>query len=166
MTRITIHARKAWLKGLSPKENRDIPPLDYQLVYRMKQAFPHLHLSINGGIETLEETQEHLQQMDGVMIGRAAYHNPGDVLLSADRDIYGIEAEPKSGHQVVEEMFPYIERRMASGVRLNSITRHMLGMFSGRSGARMWRRVLSEEGHKPGAGIDVVRKAMSYVPET
>ncbi|WP_424943278.1 tRNA dihydrouridine(20/20a) synthase DusA [Aliiroseovarius crassostreae] len=165
VTRFTIHARKAWLQGLSPKENRDIPPLDYPLVHRMKAAFPHLHLSINGGIASLDEAQGHLGPMDGVMIGRAAYHNPGDILLTADRDIYGLETEPKSGHQVVEEMLPYLERNMAEGVRLNAMTRHMLGLFSGRPGARMWRRVLSEEGHKPGAGIEVVQKALSHVPE-
>ncbi|NRP11756.1 tRNA-dihydrouridine(20/20a) synthase [Aliiroseovarius sp. xm-m-379] len=166
VTRITIHARKAWLKGLSPKENRDIPPLDYPLVHRMKQQFPHLHLSINGGITTLEEAQDHLTRMDGVMIGRAAYHSPGEVLLTADRDIYHADVKPKSGHQVVEEMYPYIERQLAQGLRLNAITRHMLGLFSGRPGARMWRRSLSEEAHKSGAGIDVVQKALSYVPET
>ncbi|WP_259806848.1 tRNA dihydrouridine(20/20a) synthase DusA [Aliiroseovarius crassostreae] len=166
VTRITIHARKAWLKGLSPKENRDIPPLDYPLVHRMKQQFPHLHLSINGGITTLEEAQDHLTRMDGVMIGRAAYHSPGEVLLTADRDIYHADVKPKSRHQVVEEMYPYIERQLAQGLRLNAITRHMLGLFSGRPGARMWRRSLSEEAHKSGAGIDVVQKALSYVPET
>lgn len=163
--RFTIHARKAWLQGLSPKENRDIPPLDYPLVHRMKREFPDLHLSINGGISTLSTACEHLSHMDGVMIGRTAYHNPGDVLLTADRDIYGSEVEPKTGHQVVEEMYPYMEQQMAQGVRLNAITRHMLGLFSGRPGARMWRRVLSEEAHKSGAGIDVVQKALSYVPQ-
>lgn len=163
--RFTIHARKAWLQGLSPKENRDIPPLDYPLVHRMKREFPDLHLSINGGISTLSTAREHLNHMDGVMIGRTAYHNPGDVLLTADRDIYGSEVEPKTGHQVVEEMYPYMEQQMAQGVRLNAITRHMLGLFSGRPGARMWRRVLSEEAHKSGAGIDVVQKALSYVPQ-
>ncbi|MDA5094495.1 tRNA dihydrouridine(20/20a) synthase DusA [Aliiroseovarius sp. KMU-50] len=165
VNRISIHARKAWLQGLSPKENRDIPPLDYPLVYRMKQEFPDLHLSINGGIATLAEAVEHLEHMDGVMIGRAAYHNPGDILLTADRDIYGATSDPKTGHQVVEEMYSYIEQHIAQGGRLNAITRHMLGLFAGRPGARLWRRTLSEEGHKPGAGIDVVEKALSYVPE-
>ncbi|MBT2132515.1 tRNA dihydrouridine(20/20a) synthase DusA [Aliiroseovarius lamellibrachiae] len=165
VNRFTIHARKAWLQGLSPKENRDIPPLDYPLVHRMKEAFPHLHLSINGGIASLDQAKEQLKHMDGVMIGRAAYHNPGDLLLTADQDIYGAENKPKTAHQVVEEMYPYIERQLAQGVRLNAITRHILGLFTGRPGARMWRRSLSENAHQSGAGIDVVAHALSHVPE-
>jgi len=165
VTRFTIHARKAWLQGLSPKENRDIPPLDYPLVHRMKEAFPQLHLSINGGIASLDQAKEQLKYMDGVMIGRAAYHNPGDVLLTADQDIYGADTEAKTAHQVIEEMYPYIERQLAQGVRLNAITRHILGLFTGRPGARMWRRSLSENAHHPGAGIDVVAHALSHVPE-
>ena len=165
VNRFTIHARKAWLQGLSPKENRDIPPLDYPLVHRMKEAFPHLHLSINGGIASLDQAKEQLKHMDGVMIGRAAYHNPGDLLLTADQDIYGAENKPKTAHQVVEEMYPYIERQLAQGVRLNAITRHILGLFTGRPGARMWRRSLSENAHQSDAGIDVVAHALSHVPE-
>lgn len=165
VSRFTIHARKAWLQGLSPKENRDIPPLDYPLVHQMKEAFPHLHLSINGGIASLDQAKEQLEFMDGVMIGRAAYHNPGDVLLTADQDIYGAETKAKTAHQVVEEMYPYIERQLGQGVRLNAITRHILGLFSGRPGARMWRRSLSENAHRPDAGIDVVAHALSHVPE-
>ncbi len=169
VSRFTIHARKAWLQGLSPKENRDVPPLEYELVHRMKREFSHLHLSINGGIKTLSEAQAHLAAhggaMDGVMIGRAAYHDPARILLTADRDLYGVETELKSAHQVVEAFLPYVEKQLALGVRLNAMTRHILGLFTGRPGARIWRRVLSEEAHQPGAGADVIRKALSFVPE-
>ncbi|WP_282064799.1 tRNA dihydrouridine(20/20a) synthase DusA [Aliiroseovarius marinus] len=165
VNRFTIHARKAWLQGLSPKENRDIPPLDYPLVYRMKEAFPHLHLSINGGITTLDETRAHLEVMDGVMIGRAAYHDPATVLLDADQQIFGDTAPGRSAHEVVEAMYPYIEARLAEGLRLHSITRHMLGIFTGRPGARKWRRILSEGAPKPGAGVALVAEALSSVPE-
>ena len=161
-----MHARKAWLQGLSPKENRDIPPLDYPLVHRMKAEFPDLHLSITGGITTLNEAEAHLQRMDGVMIGRAAYHQPADVLLEADQRIFGADHAPKSAHQVAEEMIPYIEARLAEGIRLHSITRHMLGLFAGRPGARAWRRILSEGATRPGAGIPLLREALAAVPET
>ncbi len=166
VTRIAVHARKAWLQGLSPKENREIPPLDYPLVHRMKAEFPDLHLSINGGISTLDEAEAHLQRMDGVMIGRAAYHQPADVLLEADQRIFGADHAPKSAHQVGEEMIPYIEARLAEGIRLHSITRHMLGLFAGRPGARAWRRILSEGATRPGAGIPLLREALAAVPET
>ncbi|MEQ9694115.1 tRNA dihydrouridine(20/20a) synthase DusA [Shimia sp. SDUM112013] len=163
VTRFAIHARKAWLQGLSPKENRDIPPLDYPLVHRMKDRFPHLHLSINGGIQTLDEAQAHLDQgLDGVMIGRAAYHTPLDILGSADRRIYG-RGTDRSGEAVVHAMLPYIAEHLESGGKLGQITRHMLGLFAGRAGARMWRRVLSEGAHKPGAGPDLVLEALSHV---
>ncbi|WP_133488627.1 tRNA dihydrouridine(20/20a) synthase DusA [Aliiroseovarius marinus] len=165
VNRFTIHARKAWLQGLSPKENRDIPPLDYPLVHRMKEAFPHLHLSINGGITTLDETRAHLEVMDGVMIGRAAYHDPATVLLDADQQIFGDTTPGRSAHEVVEAMYPYIEARLAEGLRLHSITRHMLGIFTGRPGARKWRRILSEGAPKPGAGVALVAEALSSVPE-
>ncbi len=164
VTRFTIHARKAWLQGLSPKENRDIPPLDYPLVYRMKQDFPQLHLSVNGGIATLDETEAHLAAgMDGVMIGRAAYHTPADVLLEADQRVFGAFHPAKTAHQVAEEMLPYIEAHLATGGRLNQITRHMLGLFAGRPGARHWKRILSQEAHKPGAGPEVVEQALAAV---
>jgi len=166
VTRISVHARKAWLQGLSPKENRDIPPLDYPLVHRMKAAFPDLHLSINGGITSLDEARAHLEVMDGVMIGRAAYHQPADILLEADQRIYGVRHAAKSAHQVAEEMVPYIEARLAEGIRLHSITRHMLGLFAGRPGARAWRRILSEGASKPGAGIPLLREALVAVPES
>jgi len=164
VTRFTIHARKAWLQGLSPKENRDIPPLDYPLVHRMKAEFPHLHLSINGGIATLDAAQAHLDAgMDGVMIGRAAYHTPAEVLLEADQRIFGTTTPAKTAHQVAEDMLPYIEAHLAGGGRLNQITRHMLGLFAGRPGARHWKRTLSEEAHKTGAGPEVVERALAGV---
>jgi tRNA-dihydrouridine synthase A len=166
VTRFTIHARKAWLQGLSPKENRDIPPLDYPLVHRMKADFPHLHLSINGGITTLDEAEAHLAAgMDGVMIGRAAYHTPADMLLEADQRIFGARTLPKTAHQVAEEMLPYIEAHLAAGGRLNQITRHMLGLFAGRPGARHWKRILSERAHRDGAGPEVVRAALDAVSQ-
>lgn len=163
ITRFTIHARKAWLQGLSPKENRDIPPLDYPLVHKMKAEFPDLHLSINGGITTLDEAVLHLEAgLDGVMIGRAAYHNPSDVLLAADRRIYGRDHEVDAP-TVVADMLPYIEAHLTSGGRLHQITRHMLGLFTGRPGARHWRRVLSEGANKPGAGPELVSAALGHV---
>ncbi len=166
VTRFTIHARKAWLQGLSPKENRDIPPLDYALVHQMKRDFPRLHLSINGGVETLAQTQEHLDAgLDGVMIGRAAYHTPSEVLLNADAQIFG-RAGQKTAEEVVMQMIPYIEAHLIAGGRLNNITRHMLGLFAGRSGARQWRRTLSEQSHIKGAGPDVVLQALTHITQT
>ncbi len=163
--RFAIHARKAWLQGLSPKENRDIPPLDYDLVRQMKATFPHLHISINGGVETLEVAEEFLDGgLDGVMIGRAAYHNPASVLLDADRRIFGGGLD-RSAEDVVHLMLPYIADHIASGGRLHHVTRHMLGLFQGRPGARGWRRTLSEESHRDGAGPDVVLKALGHVTE-
>lgn len=164
--RVTIHARKAWLQGLSPKENRDIPPLDYDLVYAMKREFPDLHISINGGVNSLEEAKAHLAAgMDGVMIGRAAYHTPSDILLAADREIFGLDTPMKSAEQVVIEMLPYIERHLSEGGRLNQITRHMLGLFAGRPGARAWKRRLSEQAHRDGAGPEVVEGALAEVTQ-
>jgi len=166
VTRFAIHARKAWLQGLSPKENRDIPPLDYPLVHRMKREFPQLHLSVNGGIATLAEVQAHLEAgMDGVMVGRAAYHTPADLLLTADRDIFGAVTPPKSAEKVALEMLPYIEAHLGQGGRLNQITRHMLGLFAGRPGARGWKRCLSEEAHRDGAGPEVVERALLEVTQ-
>ncbi|TCL09087.1 tRNA-U16,U17-dihydrouridine synthase [Shimia isoporae] len=161
--RATVHARKAWLQGLSPKENRDIPPLDYPLVHQMKRDFPDMHLSINGGITTLDEAEAHLAAgMDGVMIGRAAYHNPADVLCQADNRIYdtGQHSDPVT---VVAQMLPYIEQHMSGGGKLHQVTRHMLGLFAGRPGARGWRRYLSENATKPDAGPDTVEAALAYV---
>lgn len=163
--RFTIHARKAWLQGLSPKENRDIPPLDYPLVHAMKAQFTDLHLSINGGITSLEAASAHLEVMDGVMIGRAAYHDPTKALLGADQRFFDVTAPAPTAHEVVEAMYPYIETRLAEGLRLHSITRHMLGLFTGRPGARKWRRILSEGATREGAGVALVAEALSHVPE-
>ncbi len=165
--RVIIHARKAWLQGLSPKENRDIPPLDYDLVHRMKAAFPDMHVSINGGIATLDAARAHLDAgLDGVMIGRAAYHQPSNVLSAADPLIFGTGCDTDP-IEVVEKMVPYIERHIAAGGRLHQITRHMLGLFAGRPGARAWRRVLSEGAVRDGAGTGLVLEALGRVsPES
>lgn len=161
--RFTIHARKAWLQGLSPKDNREIPPLDYPLVHAMKAEFPDLHLSINGGIATLAEAEAQLVAgMDGVMIGRAAYHQPMEVLGGADAAIWG-EGAPVDPFAVAEAMKPYIEAHLATGGRLHQITRHMLGLFHGRPGARGWRRVLSEGATRDGAGLALYETALAEV---
>jgi tRNA-dihydrouridine synthase A len=165
VTRFTIHARKAWLQGLSPKENRDIPPLDYDLVKRMKRDFPQLHLSVNGGIATLDAAEDFLAAgLDGVMIGRAAYHQPADILCAADRRIWG-EGEDSAPEAAVREMLPYIEAHLTGGGRLHQVTRHMLGLFAGRPGARGWRRVLSEGASRPGAGPELVREALGRIED-
>lgn len=162
--RFAIHARKAWLQGLSPKENRDVPPLNYPLVYQMKRDFPELHLSINGGVMSLDEAQAHLAEgMDGVMIGRAAYHDPSNILLAADQKIFGLDREPRSAEEIVGLMLPYIAAHVANGGKLAHVTRHMLGLFAGRPGARGWKRVLSERAHRPGAGVEVVEAALSEI---
>ena len=164
--RVTIHARKAWLQGLSPKENRDIPPLDYDLVKAMKRAFPELHVSINGGIATLDHAADLLNDgLDGVMIGRAAYHQPADILLDADRVIWGETPPLETAEQAVELMKPYIEAHLGEGGKLAQVTRHMLGLFAGRPGARGWRRVLSENAHRSGAGLEVLDAALAQVTE-
>ena len=164
VNRFSVHARKAWLQGLSPKENRDIPPLDYDLVMEMKGLFPHLHISINGGIGSLDEAEGFLAKgLDGVMIGRAAYHTPADILLDADARIYGDRQTSRSAEEVVHLMLPYISDHLAAGGKLGQITRHMLGMFQGRPGARGWRRYLSENAHKDGAGTEVVLTALEHV---
>jgi tRNA-dihydrouridine synthase A len=166
VTRVAIHARKAWLQGLSPKENREVPPLDYGLVHEMKARFPDLHVSLNGGVQTLAEAQAHLDAgLDGVMIGRAAYHAPGDILLPADRVIFGAPGPDRTPHDIARAMLPYIERQLAEGHRLHAITRHMLGLFTGRPGARAWRRHLSEHAARDGAGPEVVEAALARVAE-
>jgi tRNA-dihydrouridine synthase A len=162
--RVIIHARKAWLQGLSPKENRDIPPLDYDLVLRMKGLFPNLHISINGGIEDLRTAAAFLDRgLDGVMIGRAAYHMPADILGHADPVIFG-RGQHTSAEEAVAAMLPYIEAHLVAGGRLNQITRHMMGLFAGRPGARAWRRMLSEGAHAQDAGPELVRAALAQVP--
>lgn len=143
--RVTLHARKAWLSGLSPKENREIPPLDYERVYQVKRDLPHLQLHINGGIQTLSEAQQHLQSVDGVMIGRAAYQNPW-MLSEVDPVLFNQSAPVQTPEQVVESMADYIERHIANGGRFWHVARHMLGLFQNRPGARQWRRHLSEQG--------------------
>ena len=161
VTRFTIHARKAWLKGLSPKENREVPPLDYDLVYRMKAAYAHLHLSLNGGVNTLADARAHLDGgLDGVMVGRAAYHEPMNVLGAADAEIWG-QGAPVDPFDVAEAMKPHIAAHLAAGGRLHQVTRHMLGLFHGRPGARGWRRVLSEGATRDGAGLALYDKALA-----
>lgn len=160
--RFTVHARKAWLQGLSPKENRTIPPLRYQDVYRLKQEFPQLAIEINGGIKTLEQAQEHLQRVDAVMIGRAAYDNPY-LFANADRQFYGEVTAPPSRHEVALAMLPYIDQWTSQGVKLNAITRHMLQLFSGQPGAKAWKRYLSENAHLPGASSQVIRGALTQL---
>lgn len=159
-----LHARKAWLSGLSPKENRDVPPLDYDRVVQIKQDFPDLKIMINGGVVSLDEAKGHLTQLDGVMIGRAAYHDPY-CLAAVDKDLFGDDHEVLSRHQIVRAMLPYIEQRMTQGKSLQAITRHMLGLFQGQPGAKMWRRYLSENAHIRGAKIGVVEDALELVPE-
>ena len=163
VSRITIHARKAWLQGLSPKENRDIPPLDYDLVIAMKKRFPDLHLSINGGITSLDQALDLLATgLDGVMIGRTAYHAPADILLEADTRIFGRDHQT-TRTDVITAMLPYIESHLQSGGRLHQITKHMLGLFAGQPGARAWRRYLSENAHQTHAGPEVVQAALAKV---
>ncbi|BAI71589.1 tRNA-dihydrouridine synthase A [Azospirillum sp. B510] len=160
-THFIVHARKAWLKGLSPKENRDIPPLRYDLVHRLKAENPHLTIAINGGIRTLDEAEEHLGKVDSVMIGRAAYETPY-LLADADRRLTGGAPGPDR-HAVIAAMLPFIEARMALGTPLSAITRHMLGLFQGLPGARAYRRHIAENAHRPGAGPEVLECAAALV---
>ncbi len=160
-----IHARKAWLQGLSPKENRDVPPLDYELVHQIKADNPELNIHINGGITSLDQAITHLERgLDGVMIGRTAYHDPAPILISADSCIYGATDETTI-EQAVIDMLPYIENHLSNGGRLNQITRHMLGAFTGRAGARLWRRILSESAHKNGAGPELIETALEAIKQ-
>jgi len=158
-----IHARKAWLKGLSPKQNRDVPPLNYELVYLMKQEFPHLEIIVNGGIKTLEACEHHLKFVDGVMMGRDIYHNPY-IMIDVDQQIYADTKAGKSSQlEILEQYLEYIERQLADGVYLKQMSRHLLGMFTGQAGAKAWRRYISENAHKPGAGIEVIQRAASFL---
>lgn len=158
-----IHARKAWLQGLNPKQNREIPPLDYETIYRLKQEFPDLEIIINGGIETLDEAETHLARVDGVMIGRAAYHNPW-MLADADRRLFGAENPVKSRAEAVEAMIPYLEAYLREdGGKASHVTRHMLGLFNGRPGARKWRRSLSENAVRPDANAGLLGEALQHV---
>jgi tRNA-dihydrouridine synthase A len=159
---LIVHARKAWLNGLSPKENRDIPPLDYNRVYRLKAALPHVPIIINGGIASLADAKVHLAHVDGVMLGRAAYQEPWR-LLAADPELFGEAAPYATMKDVFEAMVPYIETELAKGTRLHSMTRHFVGAFHGVPGARAFRRHLAENGVGPGAGVNVLRDAIALV---
>ncbi len=165
--RVTIHARKAWLDGLSPKENREVPPLDRNLALRMKSIFPDLHVTINGGIYSLDSALSLLDAgFDGAMIGRAAYNAPADLLLGADRRVYGASVAAPTRDEVIARMEPYIAHHLEDGGRLHDVTRHMLGFFSGLPGARSWRRILSEGSTRRGAGFELLvaaREAVSAV---
>lgn len=153
-----IHARKAWLKGLSPKKNREIPPLRYDIAARLKHDFPQLEMLLNGGVKTLDAVEQQLEVFDGVMIGREAYHNPW-MLAEADRRIFGSDAPLKSREEVLEEYLPYMQRELARGTPLRSMTRHMLGLYQGLPGARRWRRTLSE-GVAAGGGIELLEEML------
>jgi tRNA-dihydrouridine synthase A len=157
-----VHARKAWLKGLSPRENRDVPPLDYELVRRVKEENPQITFVLNGGIRTLAEAREHLAWADGVMLGRAAYEHPY-ILAQADAEIFGDDSTVTSPDEAVRLYLPYIERELATGTPLVAMTRHMLGLFTARPGARLFRRHLSENAFRKGAGIEVLLEALSRV---
>ncbi|MCX2723036.1 tRNA dihydrouridine(20/20a) synthase DusA [Roseibium salinum] len=157
-----VHARKAWLQGLSPKENRDVPPLDYGRVVRLKQRFPDRFVGLNGGLQSLEQAAPFLETLDGLMFGRAAYHTP-QILEEVDRRIYGDAAPDVSPWEAVTRHMGYLEDQLGKGVKLAHMTRHMLGLFHGRPGARSWRRILTVEAIKPGAGLEVVEKALAAV---
>jgi tRNA-dihydrouridine synthase A len=159
---LIVHARKAWLKGLSPKENRDIPPLDYDRVYRLKRALPHVPVIINGGIADIAEAKRHLGHVDGVMLGRAAYQEPWR-LLAVDAELFGETAPHATTKEAFEAMMPYIEHELARGTRLHAITRHFVGAFHGVPGARAFRRHLAGHGVRPGAGTGVLREAIALV---
>ena len=157
-----VHARKAWLEGLSPKENRDIPPLDYGRVYRLKQKYPDRFIGINGGILTLEEAAGHLAHVDGAMLGRAAYHTPG-ILAEADAKFFGAPAQQFDANALIETMADYAARHIERGGRLGHVTRHMVGLFHGLPGARRYRQILSTDATRPGAGPDVLRQAFAAI---
>jgi tRNA-dihydrouridine synthase A len=158
-----VHARKAWLQGLSPKENREIPPLQYPVVHRLKEEFSELEIIINGGIQNLDSALEHLQQVDGVMIGRQAYQYPWS-LREADRRIFGDDHPLPTRHEVVERLLPFVEAEFSRGTPVGRITRHILGLFNGRPGARAWRRHISENAHRRGATPEIIRQAAEKVP--
>ncbi|MEO0455108.1 MAG: tRNA dihydrouridine(20/20a) synthase DusA [Cyanobacteria bacterium P01_A01_bin.114] len=158
--RFTVHARKAWLQGLSPKDNRNIPPLRYADVHRLKREFPHLWVEINGGFVILDQVRAQLNHVDAVMIGRAAYDTPY-LFATADRDLFGLEPPPRTRPQIVQAMLPYIDHWTSRGTKLHSITRHMLQLFHGQPGSRAWKRHLTENSCKPGAGIEVIKAALA-----
>ena len=160
---LIVHARKAWLAGLSPKENRDIPPLRYDVVEQLKRDLPNQTIAINGGIKTLDETAVFLETLDGVMIGREAYHNPW-ILAEADRLIFGDDRRAPTRNAVLDAFLPYVERELAGGTPLSAMSRHILGLFQGQPGARAWRRHLSEQAHRPGAGVEVLTAKLPPEP--
>jgi len=157
-----VHARKAWLKGLSPKQNRDIPPLRYDVVHQLKQTMPQLNIIINGGIKTLDAVQDQLQYVDGVMMGREVYHNPY-ILSKVDQLFYQSTKTVLSRFEIIESLFPYIEKELAKGVRLHSISRHVLGLFNGFPGAKKWRRYISENATLAGADLNVIKQALKLI---
>jgi tRNA-dihydrouridine synthase A len=157
-----VHARKAWLDGLSPKENREVPPLRYPVVHELKREFPALTVVVNGGIKTIDECTAHLQHVDGVMLGREAYYNPW-LLASVDPVLFGEPAPVAARAEVVERLIPYVEAQRAQGVPVSAITRHILGLYQAVPGARLWRRTLSEKVHRPGTGPEVLREALAWV---
>lgn len=157
-----VHARKAWLSGLSPKENREVPPLDYKRVYQLKRDYPNLTIAINGGVKTIDEIKHHLNYVDGVMVGREAYQNPM-LLAHIDSQIFGLDTQPIDPIKAIRCLYPYIEQQLLQGAQLNHIMRHTLGIFNGQKGAKQWRRYLSENAHKKGAGIEVVEQALNFI---
>jgi tRNA-dihydrouridine synthase A len=159
-----VHARKAWLKGLSPKENREVPPLNYNRVHRLKASLPHLTIILNGGLESLDDAMQHCAELDGIMLGRAAYHTPWQ-LAEVDRVFAATPAPIAGRREVVEAMFDYTERCVRLGIPLHAITRHMLGLYHAEPGGRMWRQILSTHGCKPGADINVLRNALAVVED-
>jgi tRNA-dihydrouridine synthase A len=162
---LIVHARKAWLDGLSPRENRDVPPLDHARVHRLKQRLGDFPIVINGGIHDLDEVEQHLRHVDGVMLGRAAYQNPG-MLLAVDPKLFGVAAPVSEARDAVEKLFPYIEQAMTRGARLHDVTRHLLGLFRGRPGARAFRRHLATKAVQAGATVYVLREALAMVLDT
>jgi len=156
-----VHARKAWLSGLSPKQNREVPPLRYDLVYQLKKDFPQLEIIVNGGITSLDQAEEMLKNVDGVMMGREAYHNPY-ILADVDRRFFGTVRDPLSRHAIVAKLIPYIQEQLKTEVRLNSVSRHILGLFHGEPGARGWRRTISENVSKSGADENVILEALKF----
>jgi tRNA-dihydrouridine synthase A len=159
-----VHARKAWLSGLSPKQNRDIPPLRYDFVFQLKKDFPQLEIIINGGITSLDQAEEMLQHVDGVMVGREAYHNPY-LLADVDRRFFGADSEPLSRQAIIAALIPYIQEQLKNKVRLNSVSRHILGLFHGEPGARGWRRAISENVSLSGADEKVILEALKFTAQ-
>jgi tRNA-dihydrouridine synthase A len=157
-----VHARKAWLSGLSPKQNREVPPLQYDVVRRVKKDFPQLSIVLNGGIRDVAQVEEHLQFVDGVMIGREAYSNPY-FLAEIEKKIFSLHEDITTRHEVIEKFIPYLQNQLIKKVKLSSMTRHILGLFQGEPGARLWRRYLSENAYKNGVGVDVVEAALTHI---